>query len=60
MNTLPKYFFVKRQVNKLKGWELNFNSGEGWPQNLGFFKTLKEAREAIEVHKKMHRTVARV
>ena len=52
MNVLPEYFFTKRTVKKVKGWEPSYNKGSGWPESLGFFKTMKEAREAIEKHKK--------
>lgn len=52
MNVLPEYYFVKKQVKGVKGWEPNYNKGSGWPETLGFFKTKKEARNAVENHKR--------
>lgn len=51
-NLLPEYFFVAKQINKIKGWEPHYNPGSGWPESLGFFKTKQEAKEAVEKHKK--------
>lgn len=53
MNVLPRYFFVKRQIKGVKGWEVNYNNGSSWPFDLGFYKTMKEAREAVIKHKKL-------
>lgn len=58
MNILPKYFFVKRQKNNVKGWEANYNKGSGWPESLGFFKTKKEAREEVEKHRQGEKNVS--
>lgn len=48
---LPKYYFVKRQINKVKGWEANYSGDNVWGESLGFFKTMKEARIAVQKHK---------
>lgn len=51
MNVLPKYYYVRKQLNRIKGWEPYYNKGFGWSESLGFFKTKKEANEAVEKHK---------
>lgn len=48
---LPTYFFVKRQVKNVKGVEANFSPTGGWPTVIGWFKTMKEARAAVDSHK---------
>lgn len=47
----PEYHFVKKQIKGVKGWEPHYDKGSGWPESLGFFKTKKEAREAVQRHK---------
>jgi hypothetical protein len=51
------YAIVKRQINKVKGYEISFsfsvdNKLTGWGTNLGFFKTMKEVKQIINEHKK--------
>lgn len=46
------YTLTKRQINKIKGWELTFYPKNNmWGESLGFFKTLKEAQNFAITHK---------
>lgn len=53
---LPSYTIVPRQINKVKGYEVSFCSGECYfdYDTLGFVKKLKEAKALIAKHKKEH------
>lgn len=47
-----QYSFTHRQINKVKGFEVNFRAAnESWPISIGFAKTLKEAKEIMQKHK---------
>lgn len=50
-NKYPRYTFTKRQIKGVKGWEINYHINDGWPESLGFFKTMKEARFFAEIDK---------
>lgn len=52
---LPQNFYVKRQINKVKGYEANFTPSSKVPIVIGFFKTKKEAREAVSDHKEKNK-----
>jgi hypothetical protein len=45
------YTFTKRQISRVKGWEVSYWRTGHWPVTLGFFKTIKEARAFIANHK---------
>jgi hypothetical protein len=47
------YEFMKRQINKIKGWEAFYNWGSELCESdsLGWFKTKKEAKVAVLMHK---------
>lgn len=52
MNKPFSYSLTKRQINKVKGWEVTFYDGiNNWGNTLGFFKTMKEARDVVAKHK---------
>lgn len=56
----PKYNFIKRQINKIKGWEVSYTDKENiWGIKIGFFKTMAEANEAMIKDKKQRSTQAK-
>jgi len=51
MNKPNSYAFVKRQINKVKGWELMyFSFANPWPKSIGFFPSMKAARQSMINH----------
>lgn len=52
MTVKIKYTFIKRQKNNVKGWEVNYNYGTGLLEYdvLGFFKSMREARQYVTQH----------
>lgn len=47
-----RYHFIKRPIKCVKGWEVIYHGiGESWGGSLGFFKTIKEARDCVAKHK---------
>lgn len=48
------YCLVIRQINKVKGYEVNFYPKDNmWGVVIGFVKTKKEAKIMIEKHKEI-------
>jgi len=49
-----RYGITNRQINRVKGYEVSFaKKGDAWPVSLGWFKTLKEARQCVAKHKEL-------
>jgi hypothetical protein len=44
------YCLTIRQINKVRGYEINFFEDGGWPTVLGFVKTRAEAKKIILNH----------
>lgn len=53
LGSRDEYGITKRQINKVKGYSVWFRKANEWlsPIDLGFVKTLKEAKEIILKHK---------
>lgn len=54
MNILPRYSYTKRQIKKVKGWEIHFTKDDKWPVSLGFYPTLREAKEIVKKHREQN------
>lgn len=47
------YTLTKRQINKVKGWEVNYYApGNPWGSVIGFFPSIKDAKLCAINHKK--------